>query len=116
MNKENKIVEIDGKSFELVPNIVHRIEDMGVTAKPNGYLLKPVEKETIKAEKYALDKYRTGECYDIGDVKLPDGVNILIKPISREDCGEYIRSESCISEPIISEVMSRLEELGLIES
>ncbi len=122
MNK-NEIIEIAGKSFELVPN----------TSDPLGYLLKPVkEKKPVKAEVIWLaeDKEKpsskTGKCVVHYGVFCPftntKDFDLIkaVRPMKRGDvlnaidglAGHY---SSIDEDEAINNILDRLEELGLIQ-
>ncbi len=111
MNK-NEIIEIAGKSFELVPN----------TSDPLGYLLKPVEeKKPVKAETYWIDLgvgFSSGDFWYYGCSEIcPPGNNQFktVRPMKREDVARYIDDGVFIESERLALICNRLEELGLIQ-
>ncbi len=105
MNK-NEIIEIAGKSFELVPN----------TSDPLGYLLKPVEeKKPVKAEVIWLNHHEGGTTITRDNPKPFFKNEKFVRPMKREDVARYIDDGVFIESERLALICNRLEGLGLIE-
>ncbi len=106
MNK-NEIIEIAGKSFELVPN----------TSDPLGYLLKPVEeKKPVKAEVIWLNHHEGGTTITRDNPKPFFENEKFVRPMKREDVHDVLFHDGILDHTIQRGViLDCLEELGLIE-
>lgn len=117
---KNEIIEIDGKSFELVP-VSLPVEghfNLERVVCEGSYLLKPVEeKKPVKAISYILDE-RNGKWYGDRDVCMIDRFKV-VRPMKREDVLLELMDVAVNGlnngKSPIDNYLDRLEELGLIQ-
>ena len=116
---KNEIIEINGKSFELVPcKAYHGAQLAGERLKDlkDGYLLKPVEeKKPIKAEVIWLNHHEGGTTITRDNPKPFFENEKFVRPMKREDVAKYIEDGVFIESERLTLICNRLEELGLIQ-
>ena len=112
-------IEINGKSFELVPcKAYDGVQLAGERLKDlkDGYLLKPVEeKKPIKAEVIWLNHHEGGTTITRDNPKPFFKNEKFVRPMKREDVARYIDDGVFIESERLALICNRLEGLGLIQ-